>query len=169
MKKIVDDNKRMQELAGIIKEDSHLHISVGLLFHIDESIKSSINKIDIPVSDVEMTPLPNDRLHVTLTSIRNFKPFKDVFNENKSSVTEIPPPNVELGEGRFVHRSEKGKITYVLAVNNQEELKVYVDALYGALGLENPEPDRFFHITIANNMGGDPFKSIGDVKKEDFK
>ena len=43
------------------------------------------------------------------------------------------------------------------------------------MGLENPEPDRFFHITIANNKENpkspglaDPFSSIGDITEKDF-
>jgi len=60
------------------------------------------------------------------------------------------------------------KVTYVVSIENQEEVKNFVDSVYKEVGLENPEPDRFFHITIANNKEGNTFKSIGDVTKADF-
>ena len=54
---------------------------------------------------------------------------------------------------------------YVMDVTSEQS----VDSVYKSLGLENPEPDRFYHITLANNEGGNPFKSIGNVTKKDFE
>jgi hypothetical protein len=62
-----------------------------------------------------------------------------------------------------------GKTTYVVAVENQDELRKYVDAIYDAMGMDNPEPNRFFHVTVANNAGGNPFESIGNVDGSDFQ
>jgi 5'(3')-deoxyribonucleotidase len=102
---------------------------------------------------------------VTLTSIRAFKPFKDKF---VGETINVPLPKVELGHGKFVYREDMGKVTYVLAVKNQDELKAFVDASFQSIGEVNPEPDRFFHVTVANNAGGNSFKSIGDVSKADL-
>ena len=62
-----------------------------------------------------------------------------------------------------------------MAVANQEDFKNYVDQIYESMGLQNPEPDRYFHITIANNVENkkfpntaDSFGSIGDITKNDF-
>ena len=56
-----------------------------------------------------------------------------------------------------------------MSLLNQGEFKTFVDKVYNSVGLENPEPDRFYHITLANNEGGNPFKSIGNVTKKDFE
>ena len=62
-----------------------------------------------------------------------------------------------------------------MAIENQADILQFVNQIYESLGLTNPEPERYFHITIANNVENkkvpgtaDSFGSIGDVKKEDF-
>jgi len=155
---------------SLLKEvDSGINADVGMLLGLDTATKDKIKALDIPVksSGVEMTMLPDDKLHVTLTSIRSFKPFRADFKDFQLS-DDIKIPKVILGHGKFVYRPEQDKVTYVLAIDNQDELKDFVDKLYASKGLENPEPDRFFHITVANNAGGNPFKSIGNVIKQDL-
>jgi hypothetical protein len=105
-------------------------------------------------------------MHVTLTSIKSSKPFKDKLKDFQLP-EDIKFPNVELGNAGFVYR-EDGKTTYVAAVKNQNDIKEFVDKIYQKIGETNPEPNRFFHITLANNQGGDPFKSIGNVEKSDL-
>ena len=50
----------------------------------------------------------------------------------------------------------------------QEDFQDYADKLCAALGIANPEPERFFHVSIANNHGGNPFKSVGDISESDL-
>jgi 5'(3')-deoxyribonucleotidase/2'-5' RNA ligase len=162
--------QRYLESKGLIKEsNAGVTANVGMLLGIDDSTKSQISSMEVPAepSGAEMTRLPEDKLHVTLTSIKAFKPFRDTL-KGFQLPDNISIPKVVLGNGKFVYRPEQDKITYVLAVENQEELKTFVDAIYQSKGLENPEPDRFFHITVANNAGGDSFKSIGNVVKQDL-
>jgi len=161
--------QRYLESKGLINESAGVTAGVGMLLGLDDEIKSKISSMEIPAepNGAEMTNLPKDKLHVTLTSIRAFKPFKGNFKDFELPDTMIVP-KVVLGNGKFVYRPEQDKVTYVLAVKNQEELKQFVDEIYKTMGLENPEPDRFFHITVANNAGGDSFKSIGNVTKEDL-
>ena len=59
--------------------------------------------------------------------------------------------------------------TLFLPILNQDEVRDYVNRICEELGIENPEPDRFYHISLANNHGGDPFKSVGDINKEDVR
>jgi len=61
------------------------------------------------------------------------------------------------------------KVTYVVSLKNQGEMQEFVNKLYAQAGKKNPEPNRFFHVTLANNWAGDPFKSIGDVTIRDFQ
>jgi len=161
----------MQKLAGIISEtvDKALDTKVGLLLK-DLNTKTSIDSLikDMPAEPKgsTMTKLPDDKMHVTLTSIKSFKPFKDKLKDFQLP-EDIKFPNVELGDAKFVYR-EDGKTTYVAAVKNQNDIKEFVDKIYQKIGETNPEPNRFFHITLANNEGGDPFKSIGNVEKSDL-
>jgi 5'(3')-deoxyribonucleotidase len=172
MKQILSEEfLRMQKLAGIISEtvDKALDTKVGLLLK-DLNTKTSINSLikDMPAEPKgsTMTKLPDDKMHVTLTSIKSFKPFKDKLKDFQLP-EDIKFPNVELGDAKFVYR-EDGKTTYVAAVKNQNDIKEFVDKIYQKIGETNPEPNRFFHITLANNEGGDPFKSIGNVEKSDL-
>jgi len=181
-KNLIKEAKRMQVLAGLINESesnsqAHIYADKGLLLKVDDATKNLLESYPIPKEPKGeiMTKLPKDKLHVTLTSIANFKniPYKEKFE-----MSDIKIPKIELGEAKFVYRGENredrkympgGKTTYVVAIKNQDALKKYVDELYNSIGLSNPEPNRFFHITLANNAGGDSFQSIGNVDKIDFE
>lgn len=150
-----------------------LVFEVALLLKAQEAIKGSIKSRDTQ----GLFPLPEDKLHFTLTSIKGSKPFKE--NLKNSLPTELVAPEAELGRSTIAKRpateSAPAKTSMVIEVKNQGEFKDYVDKIYETMGLENPEPERFFHITIANNKENpkspglaDPFSSIGDITKEDF-
>jgi hypothetical protein len=177
---------RLKYLSGMINESegkmliesgAHLLADKGLLLKVDDSTKSALDSYPIPDEEheEEMTRLPKDKMHVTLTSIAG---FKDVQDKKGFEDLDIEIPQIKLGDAKFVYRGDGkedrrylsgGKTTYVVAVENQDELKKYVDAVYDAMEMDNPEPNRFFHVTIANNAGGNPFDSIGNVEADDFK
>lgn len=180
---------KMMVLSGLVTEsDSNytqakLTAGVGMILKLDSDKKSEVEKIEIPQepNGVEMTKLPSDALHITLTSIKGLDALKNnnlsipIFIQNIRYY--IKTPNVELGEARFVYRDEngnraystEGKVTYVVSIKNQDDIRKYVNDIYDELELENPEPNRFYHITLANNMGGDSLKSIGSVDEKDFE
>lgn len=148
-----------------------------LILRLEDSTKEEIFGRIIPGNLSKwngLFPLLPNKLHVTLTSS---KAFKDVL---KSSLpTDIPAPVVQLGEVTIANReateSAPAKTSFVVAVANQEELKAYVDQIYESMGLQNPEPDRYFHIIIANNVENKKFSntadsvgSIDDITKNDF-
>lgn len=159
--------KLIDLLRENIEDKSKIEAGVGLLLKLDNTTKSQIESIITKMpsepNGSKMTKLPDDKLHITLTSIKAFKPFKDKFK----NLDDTKIPNVELGDAAFVYRDD-GKVTYVVGIKNQSEIKDFVDNLYKMVGETNPEPDRFFHITLCNNQGGDPFKSIGNVEKSDL-
>lgn len=177
----IQERLRMQKIAGIISEvdftnkinllneEKKLKHGTGLLLKLDQNTISKIKKIISQMPDEpngnSLTPLPDDDFHVTLTSIKSFKPIKDKFLDFDSS--NFIFPEIELGKADFVYRDD-GKVTYVVEVKNQNDLKNFVDTIYQKVGENNPEPDRFFHITLANNQGGNSFKSIGNVTKSDL-
>ena len=154
-----------------------LVFEAALLLRLEDSTKEEIFGRIIPGNLSKwngLFPLLPNKLHVTLTSS---KAFKDVL---KSSLpTDIPAPAVQLGEVTIANReateSDPAKTNFVVAVANQEDFKKYVDQIYESMGLQNPEPDRYFHIIIANNVENkkfpntaDSFGSIGDITKNDF-
>jgi hypothetical protein len=162
-----DEYEEFEKLKNA--ESNGLNADFSIILKADDSAKSKLISLEIPEepNGNEMTKLPDDKLHTTLTSIKSFKPFKEEFKDFVLP-EEINAPDAILGEGKFVYRDEQGKVTYVIALDNQNEFKEFVDKIYNSLGLENPEPNRFYHITVANNASGNPFKSIGDVTEVDF-
>lgn len=173
-----EELEKMRTLAGLITEsDAHIYADKGMLLKVNDSTKSALENYPIPEepNGEIMTRFPKDKLHVTLTSIKN---FKNIPNKENFELSTIPIPQIKLGKAKFVYRGENiddrvylpdGKTTYVVAVENQDELRNYVNELYESMGLSNPEPNRFFHITIANNNRGNSFQSIGNVDEIDFQ
>ncbi len=181
-KLLKEELNRMSFLAGIINESDEkstephsesyrIKSDVGLLLSVDDSALNELKDIDLPDGQ---TRLPEEKFHITLTSIKNFKPFH---SEMKNLVLpkywkdgkEVIVPTVKIKEYKSVFRPGQEKETYVAGIENQNDFQKFVDKLYAEYGLENPESNtRFYHITVSNNMGGDPFKSIGDVGAQDF-
>jgi hypothetical protein len=158
--------------------DNKLVFEAALLLKLEDSVKSQILGLLKDATEAEgLFPLPDEKLHITLTSIKACKANKDTM---KSSLPQVPSPEIEypkieLGRTTIAERAETGKKSFVVEIANQEDLKSFVDKIYEAMGIENPEPERHFHITIANNVENkkvpgmaDPFGSIGDITKSDF-
>lgn len=158
--------------------ENKLVFEAALLLKLEDSMKAKILELLKAAPEAEgLFPLPDEKLHITLTSIKNCKANKDTL---KSSLPQAPSPEIEypaieLGRTTIAERAETGKKSFVVEIANQDELKSFVDKVYAAMGVENPEPERHFHITIANNVENkkapgmaDPFGSIGDITKEDF-
>lgn len=166
------------------ENENKLVFEKALLLKLDDTIKTQLLELLRSEKKAEgLFPLPDDKFHITLTSYQNCKANKDTL---KSSLPQVPSPEIgypeiELGRTTIAERAETGRKSFVVEIANQDELKSFVDKVYAAMGLENPETDennkslRHFHITIANNIENpktpgmaDSFKSIGDITKEDF-
>lgn len=186
---------KMKRLSGLISESEtesdvtqdRLYAGTGMILKLDSSKKTEVSNIEIPEEPhgVELTKLPEDKLHITLTGMKNMSNVQSEANLEGINIPifiqniryYIDSPGVELGESRFVYRDENGerkyspdgKVTYVVVIKNQDDIRNYVNAIYNELEIENPEPNRFYHITLANNRGGDSFESIGDVDQADFQ
>jgi len=114
-----------------------------------------------------------EKTHVTLVGGKALKEFKAQLKEGtKEVIAAMPePPTPELGRTGVAKRiMADGEVreTYFMEVDNQEDFQDYADKLCEALGIANPEPDRFFHVSVANNQGGNPFKSVGDISESDL-
>lgn len=135
------------------------------------SIVSSIS--NVPNVDI---PEGFDRLekyHITLLSGQQLKPMKEQGLSNKEMketiktfISNFPlSPKVVFGESAIASRDD-GRQTLFFSAKNQGELQTYLDSITDALKI--PKVKRFFHVSVANNQGGNPFKSIGDINEGDI-
>lgn len=120
----------------------------------------------------EATPI--EQCHVTLIGRKVFQEQDEMKRAWEMVRHTLPmPPQPKLDED--VHEAVDGdRRTWFLHVRNQDVFRCYVERLTDMLddavrqisgsGFSNLETDRYFHISIANNRGGDPMKSIGSIK-----
>ena len=113
----------------------------------------------------EAIPLSEDRWHVTLIHQSILKPYrKELKKLDKAGM--LPPPPPVIINPTVDHRvgispgSEMGRQSWVVWVENQGELAAYVNEIMELIGAPlNPEPNRVFHISIAN-LTGSPGDSV---------
>lgn len=96
--------------------------------------------------------LPDEKLHVTLIHQSILKPFRPVLK-----TMEFPSPPLAMLETSIEERVDEaqGKRSWVVWLQNQSEMKSYVQEVMALLGAPagDPEPQRRFHISIANLTG----------------
>ena len=96
--------------------------------------------------------LPDEKLHVTLIHQSVLKPYRPVLK-----TMEFPPPPPAILETSIEERVDEaqGKRSWVVWLQNQDEMKSYVQDVMALLGAPagDPEPQRRFHISIANLTG----------------
>jgi len=120
----------------------------------------------------DATPLPS--FHVTLLGRRVFLDQQEAMARVwESARPTLPvPPQAEFDAA--IHEAvDENRKTWFLHVVNQIAFRSYVRELTKILDgafsrlrgtrFTNSETDRYFHMSIANNLGGDPMKSIGSI------
>ena len=141
-----------------------------------------------PPADPDARPV--QRLHVTLLARASMAPLVPVLGP---SWARLRPTLPAIGLPRFVgplrratrapHPTKdlpavtRDRITWFITVQNPQPLRSALAALVRALDAESqsrggpafphPEPDRFFHVSLYNNRGGDPHRSIGDIRADE--
>ena len=109
----------------------------------------------------EAVPLGDDRLHVTLAHQSVLKPFKKQLKA-MAKAGELPPaPSVILNNDWEERVDEElGRKSWVAWAENQDELRDYVNQIMELIGgPPDPEPERTFHISLAN-LTGNPGDSV---------
>ena len=122
---------------------------------LDDSLISQVEPFQHMLPEEAIRLAPKD-LHVTLIHQSVLKPFKD-----KLKKIEFPdPPKIYLEEGVW-ERESLGKKSWAIRVANQDEIREYVAEIMKMLGSanKNPEPERVFHISLAN-LTGNPHDSV---------
>ena len=100
--------------------------------------------------------LGEEDLHVTLIHQSILKPFRKQIKD----MTFPPPPPIVL-EDDIWERQSLDKKSWAVRLVNQEEMREYVKNIMEMLGSQNtnPEPERVFHVSLAN-LTGNPHDSV---------
>ena len=109
----------------------------------------------------EAVPLPEDKFHVTLAHQSVLKLYRKQLKQLSKSGMLPPPPPVIL-ENNVEERIDEalGRKSWAVWVENQNDMRNYVNQVMSLVGgPPNPEPDRRFHIYIAN-LTGNPGDSV---------
>lgn len=104
----------------------------------------------------EAMRLSKKALHVTLVHQSILEPFE---KQIKNMEFPIPPPIIL--EDEIWRRESPGKTSWAVRLENQDEMREYVDQIMKMLNSPNtdPEPERVFHISLAN-LTGNPKDSV---------
>jgi len=88
------------------------------------------------------------------------KEFADNFSIATRDNVPVDKGNPDLGV--------ETRRTLFVPISNQDAVREFVNELCEELGITNPEPDRFYHVSLANTHGGDAWKSVGDITASDI-
>ena len=106
--------------------------------------------------------------HITLIRSKDMlnirKKVEDMLKNADEEIMDLPKP---IFGKQVIASRPNGKIGLIAEILNQEDFRNYVEKIWNKLGIENPR-NMYYHISLANNFYGDPKKSIGDIKEEDF-
>jgi hypothetical protein len=104
----------------------------------------------------DAVPLSEDDLHVTLIHQSILKPFRKQIKD-----IEFPTPPPVILEDEIWERQSLDKKSWAVRLSNQDEMRDYVRKVMELLGSKNtnPEPERVFHVSLAN-LTGNPHDSV---------
>tara|TARA_R110000824_G_scaffold82445_2_gene206684 strand:+ start:1452 stop:1910 length:459 start_codon:yes stop_codon:yes gene_type:complete len=140
-------------------------LSEGTVKYSDKGGILKIKPSHIIISELEALqgPLPEEAgrlseedLHITLIHQSILKPFHE---QIKNMELPIPPP-INLDDEVW-ERESLDKKSWAVRLVNQDEMREYVGKIMELLGSPNldPEPERVFHISLAN-LTGKPQDSV---------
>jgi hypothetical protein len=100
--------------------------------------------------------LDSEDLHVTLIHQSILKPFR---TELKNLELPTAPPIIL--DDKIFERTSPGKRSWAVRLKNQDQMRDYVKEVMELLGSSNtnPEPERRFHVSLAN-LTGEPKDSV---------
>jgi len=105
----------------------------------------------------EAVPLPDERLHVTLAHQSVLKPFR---KQLKTMELPEPPKAILAREWEEKTDEELERKSWSVELVNQDDMRAYVNQIMELVGgPSDPEPDRHFHISLAN-LTGNPGDSV---------
>jgi hypothetical protein len=118
-------------------------------------IKSEAEALQAMLPEEAIRLSPKD-FHVTLIH----QSILSAFREEIRNIEFPSPPPIVLDDTVF-ERTTLGKKSWAIRLVNQDEMRDYVGQVMELLGSQNtdPEPERVFHISLAN-LTGHPQDSV---------
>jgi len=112
-----------------------------------------ILQLMLPEEAVRLRP---EDFHLTLVHQSFLTPFRDTISK-----IDLPTAPPILLEQEVFERKSPGKKSWAVRVTNQDDMRDYVRQVMELIGSRNinPEPERVFHISLAN-MTGNPRDSV---------
>jgi len=126
----------------------------------DQNIVQQLHGISATLPE-EAVLLPENLWHVTLIHQSILKPYKKQLKE-MDKTGRLPEAPLALLSPEVEERVDEtlGRKSWVVWLENQEEMKEYVNSIMEMVGgMPDPEPDRRFHISLAN-LTGNPGDSV---------
>jgi hypothetical protein len=115
-------------------------------------LTSELSSVELPEG---ASPLPPDKLHVTLVHQSILRDFR--VQVKGMEIPEAPEPKLVRtpdGSPELQEAQDGPKRSWVVFLDNQEEIQDYVNKVLQGIGVTgNPEPERRFHISVANLTG----------------
>jgi hypothetical protein len=147
-------------------------LPAGRVF-LEDALLLTINSDSIPACDI---PEGMDRVdtaprRISLVSRRALRPIRHLFDDEALAL--LNPPAPVFGKPRIITRkgNDDREEMAVLAcrVENHAEIHDFVQKLFSDMGLKNYEKRFVYHLTVANNAGGNPRGSIAYLNPSDFE
>ena len=121
-------------------------------------IIEQVKKLQNQIKDPSAVALSEADIHVTAVHQSFMKPFRKELK--KMRLIDAPEPVLDIDQGIQI-KEDGEKKSWAIALKNQEEMREYVKNIMEMLGSQNtnPEPERVFHISLAN-LTGNPHDSV---------
>jgi len=109
----------------------------------------------------EAVVLSDDKLHATLVHQSHLKPYRSALKAlSDAGELPVPPKAVLKKEWDEKLNDELGRRSWSIELINQDVMRGYVNEVMTMIGGQpNPEPERVFHISLAN-LTGNPGDSV---------
>ena len=109
----------------------------------------------------EAVPMEDKNLHVTLAHQSVLRPHRSHFKGLLQAGQLPEPPDIRIQSGWSERADDElGRKSWVVVLENQDEMRFYINQIMEMVGGEpDPEPNRVFHISLAN-LTGNPGDSV---------
>ena len=122
------------------------------------STLEQVRNLQDEIKDPTAVALPEKAIHVTAVHQDYMKPYRKKLKNIE--LPEAPEPILDIEKGIQIKKSGSKK-SWAVPLRNQQEMREYVKNIMEMLDSPNtdPEPERIFHISLAN-LTGNPHDSV---------
>jgi hypothetical protein len=149
--------KLLTEWRKYLNESEVKHSGI-IKLKLNPDVTHKVLELQDSIKDEDAVKLAEKALHVTLVHQSFMEPYRKQLK--KMELPEAPEPRLDEEKGIIIKEAGDKK-SWAIELENQDEMREYVRRLMESLGDQstNPEPERKFHITLAN-LTGSPQDSV---------